>query len=78
MRLAPLQVSGIEVRWHRHKPKKKSERYETVRAFGLSIYVASLSSVSRKEYAYEGYLTLLDLLSIVFKLRSDGLTARLG
>jgi len=22
MRLAPLQVSGIEVRWHRHKPKK--------------------------------------------------------
>ena len=31
----------------RHEPKKKPERYETVRAFGLSIYVASLSSVSR-------------------------------
>ena len=27
--------------------KKRPERYETVRAFGLSVYVASLSSVSR-------------------------------
>jgi len=27
--------------------KPRPERYETVRAFGLSVYVASLSSVSR-------------------------------
>jgi len=27
--------------------KKRPERHETVRAFGLSVYIASLSSVSR-------------------------------
>jgi len=62
----------------RREQIKKPERYETVRALGLSIYDASLSSVSRKEYAYGRYPTVLDLLSIVFKLRSDSLTARLG
>ena len=31
----------------RREQIKKPERYETVRALGLSIYVASLSSVSR-------------------------------
>jgi hypothetical protein len=37
---------AIEVKLHRHQTKRP-ERYETVRAFGLSVFVASLSSVSR-------------------------------
>ena len=47
----------------RRELTKKPERYETVRAFGLSIYVASLSSVSR--YPSSSYPTTVKSLSIV-------------
>jgi hypothetical protein len=43
--------------------KKKPERYETVRAFGLSVYIASLSSVSRYLES-RVYPTLATALSI--------------
>src|SRR5690348_7923276 len=55
---------------------ERPERYETVRAFGLSVYVASLSRVSRY-LSDEGYPTLITPLSIAIAARfSIQLTAK--